>query len=246
MLTSRPYQQIQNLNIFCKRNANRIFGVTSSFGDITMLAVTSSMIMMGGHNIYMELLAALLFLCANIPLWFSGAGKASRAEMTKIALLPFKQRMIEKAKRTLDPKKYPIESFSALTCLACLTYALIGIEQFLIAPSFGSLMIIVFGLMGMTPTLLQIFAPTVTGVTLRRAELRKNSHWEPSFKHKSEKWLAHNTERLVGGLEVPTNVSMATAGFASGNPAIAAAGVIYTSGYVFYASYVRRDDVICA
>lgn len=213
-----------------------------------MVGVTCAVLYADGNNSIFELVAALLFMFANVPLWFSGEEKASHKETTEIALLPLKQRLKAKARRPFQPKKYPIECYSALTCLASLTFASVGIKQLLHDPSFGSAMVLLFGLMGMTPTLLQIFAPTPTGVKIRRkakieeAQEDDSICLEPTPTEIAEKWLAHNTEKLVGGLEVPTNVTMATAGFTSGNPAIAAAGIIYTAGYSFYAAFVRREQ----
>lgn len=221
---------------YCSQYSERIFGLASTAGDITMIIIMSALLLSGTEGSVIELVAGILFLLANIPLWISNKDITLKNE---IALLPIKQRLKEKMKRPLQPRQYPVESFAAITAMGCLVFAFIGIMEFWRTPNFGNAMLILFGLLGVTPNLLQIFAPTLSGYKLRKNRLYSNSS---SLKMKIEKWLAYNTEKIVGGLEIPSSIVMITAGVSTGNPAVAAAGVIYTMAYSFYALFVRRDS----
>ncbi len=238
--------------LLAKKHGDKIFGATNATGDALLIGLTA----LNPDHSTAELVGASLYFLGNVPMWMSGDEKGSSIieAPTETPQQSWVEKMGKKAAKPFNPKKYPVECYAALTCAGAATFASIGMQDMAHEMTTGAATTVGFGALGMTSTLMQIFAPSKAEIAANKAAKEaeqltfKDSTYEVVNKEnmitRAAGWVKENPEKLSGKIGVGASATMLASGIANGNLGLGVAGGLYVAAYSFYQKFVRREKEI--
>ena len=232
---------------YLRANADRVFSQVNASGDAILITLTA----MDPNSTALQLTVVALYFLANGPLLFSGDKKQTRAESQaeweEMQGKSWVKKMAKKAAKPFTPRKHPVECYSAITCTADACFAYIGISGLSQQISPESIMTTLLGVLGITSTLTQIFAPSPAEIAAKEATkllFAESAHQvvdKKSIIEKTKNWALKNPAKIVAGTAIAASLNMLGAGIAGNNWGFIVAGSTYVAAYSVYSAFVRRE-----